>query len=103
MSKPATVADAMQAMAAQFSTTKPEPTEVKIVTEKLRPAELGQLLLSLIIGLPIRALAVWAVLAIFFPALGLTYIAVLAVLWAIPHAMPPKVADMAKGIIARRK
>lgn len=100
MTQTATVANAMAKL---INSTKPAPVEVKIVRDKLTPAEAGQLILSLIIGLPIRALAVWGVLAIFFPTLGLTYIAVLAVLWAIPHMAPPKVEAMAKSLIAKRK
>lgn len=101
MSKPTTVADAMAALATSF--TEPAPIKVKVVEDKLNAAELGQLLLTLIVTLPIRALAVWAVLAIFFPAFGVTYLAVLAVLWVIPHIMPPKVEAMAKSLIAKRK
>ena len=101
MTKTPTVAEAMRALATTL--TEPAPVRVKVVEDKLNAAELGQLLITLIVTLPIRALAVWGVLAIFFPTLGLTYIAVLAILWAIPHVMPPRVADMAKSIIAKRK
>lgn len=103
MTKPATVAEAMRALSETFSLPEAQPVAVKVVQDKLTHAELGGLLLTLLIQWPIRALAVWGVLAVFFPAFGLTYVAVLFALWAITHAVPPRVEGMVKGIIARRK
>lgn len=103
MTKPVTVAEAMRALSETYAPVKPAPVEVKVVADKLTPAESGQLLMSLLMSWPIRALIVWGFLAIFAPAFGVTYIAVLIGLWAIGALLPPKVDVMAKGIIAKRK
>ena len=103
MTKPTTVAEAMRALSETFAVTKPAPVEVRVVADKLTSAESGRLLMGLLMSWPLRALVVWGFLAIFFPAFGATYVAVLFGLWAIGALLPPKVDVMAKGIIAQRK
>lgn len=104
MTKPVTVADAMRNLAEAITPTKPAPVEVKIVEPKLiGGTELLQFLLGNILLWNLRALAVWGFLAVFFPALGTTYLMVLLGLWVLRHVIPTDPADMVKRIAATRK
>jgi hypothetical protein len=58
---------------------------------------LGSLFLWLL-----RALIVWGFLAIFFPALGTTYVLVLAGLYVLRHVLPPNRQELVTAIKTKK-
>lgn len=66
----------------------PTPTEVVLTEPELSTKQNFIVATANFLLWFVRALIVWGFFAVFFPALGVTYVLVLAALWALRHALP---------------
>ena len=66
----------------------PTPTEVVLTEPDLTGKQSALVVAANLLLWFVRALIVWGFFAVFFPALGVTYVLVLAALWALRHALP---------------
>lgn len=64
------------------------PAPVYITEPTLDKSERGLAAFSHLFVLGLRALTVWAFFAIFFPALGVTYVLALGAIIALAHLLP---------------
>ena len=84
--------------------TTPVPAPVTIVNNRLLTGgEILRYWLSVGILLQLRTLTVWGFLAVFFPALGVTWFMVMFALYAIRHVIPVKPQLLIDQIAAQRK
>jgi hypothetical protein len=75
------------------------PAPVYITNPKLTGGQTLTVLLANVVLWLTRSLIVWAFFAVFFPALGITYVLVMAALWALRHALPPKPESMVRAVL----
>lgn len=86
------------------TTEKLEPLDVRVVQPAIKTGtELLKFYMASVMTWLARSLIVWGFLAVFFPALGATYLMVLFGLWAVRHVVPPSLETRVRLIASKRK